>query len=120
MCKGKEQPEPEKKRDLSLSMVTVTLTETNVASLVTLKSTDDWKSDLKISVPKANAVLPVSVGEKHWLKITPAMGKAGITNLNVSLIKEKLPKSAASMDVKFVSLDGTLSKTLTVKYEPKK
>lgn len=121
MCKGGEQPAPVKKSYLALSTEDITLSATRVASLVTIKSTQDWKSDLKASLPRAEgALLPVSIGEKEWLRITPAMGKAGVTNMVVSVIQEKLPTESSSTMVKFTSIDGTLSRSLMVKYEPKK
>lgn len=119
MCKRGEQPAPVKKSELTLSTGTISLSDTKIADMVAVKSTEDWKTDLKIIELKADAVKPLTVGEKDWLRITPAMGKTGVVNVIVSVIKTNLPPNAASIDVKFVSIDGTLSKTLTVKYEPK-
>lgn len=120
MCKGGEQPAPVKQSDLSLSTGTITLTDLRIADMVSVKSSEDWQTDLNIIELKSGMIKPMTVGEKEWLRITPAMGKAGVVNVTISLIKAKLPASPASIDVKFTSVDGAHSKTLTVKYEPKK
>ncbi len=120
MCKGGEQPQPEKKRSITLSTETITLSRAQKVSMVSVRSTDDWKSDLVIPIPKADVVLPPFVGQKKWVRITPVIGKAGITNVVVSLVEEKLLDESPTVTVKFESMDGTLSKTLTVKYDASK